>query len=145
MEKVVRAITLMGDKASSLGALLSAMGCAMCFPAIATLGAAVGLGILSRWEGMFINSLLPAFATAALLLHALGWYAHRQWYRSLAGMIGPALLLLSLYPWFRYGWSSYVTYFALAMMVAVSIADMLIPVSRRCDAQCEPPASGETE
>jgi len=145
MQKIVRAVTLMGDKASSLGALLSAAGCAMCFPAIATLGATMGLGFLSRWEGLFINSLLPAFAVTALLLHALGWRAHRQWHRSLAGMIGPALLLLSLYPWFRYGWSTYVTYFALAMMVTVSIADLLIPASRRCDAQCEPPASGETE
>ncbi len=125
--------TRLGDKAGSLGALVSAMGCAMCFPAIASLGAAVGLGFLSRWEGLFVNTLLPVFAWLVLAIHALGWVAHRQWRRSLLGMIGPVLLLLSLYPWFRYRWSTYVTYAALGLMVAVSILDLLSPASRRCD------------
>lgn len=123
-----------GDKVSSLGALLSALGCAMCFPAIASLGAAVGLGFLSQWEGLFVNTLLPAFAWLALIINTLGWLSHRQWHRSLLGMIGPVLLLLSLYPWFKYGWSSYVTYAALGLMVAVSIWDLLSPAHRRCTA-----------
>jgi mercuric ion transport protein len=49
VETLVRLITRIGDKVGSLGALVSAMGCAMCFPAIASLGAAVGLGFLSQW------------------------------------------------------------------------------------------------
>ncbi|MFP5305176.1 MAG: MerC family mercury resistance protein, partial [Gammaproteobacteria bacterium] len=70
--------------------------------------------------------------------NALGGFAHRQWHRSLLGMAGPALLLLSLYPWFRYGWSSYVTYAALALMVAVSVWDLVSPAHRRCDeARCD--------
>ena len=55
MEMLIQLLTRFGDKISSLGALLSAMGCAMCFPAIASLGAAVGLGFLSQWEGLFVN------------------------------------------------------------------------------------------
>ncbi len=116
--------TRLGDKTGSLGALVSAAGCAMCFPAIAGLAAAVGLGFLSRWEGLFVNTLLPAFAWLVLAAHVLGWFAHRQWHRSLLGMIGPVLLLLSLYPWFKYGWSSNVTYAALGMMFVVSIWDL---------------------
>lgn len=128
-----------GDKIGSLGAVVSAMSCAMCFPAIATLGAALGLGFLSQWEGIFLSTLLPLFAVWVLVLNALGWISHRQWHRSLIGMIGPTFLLLSLYPWFQYGWSSYVTYAALGLMIAVSIWDLVSPANRRCGpAECKP-------
>lgn len=136
-------ITRIGESSGALGALVSAMGCAMCFPAIASLGAAIGLGFLSHWEGLFINTLLPAFAWLVLLLHALAWLAHRQWQRSVLGMLGPTILLLSLYPWFKYAWSSYATYTGIGLMLAVSIWDLLWPANRRCDgAQC---ASGDSK
>jgi len=127
------ALARIGEKTGSLGALVSAMGCAMCFPAIASLGAAIGLGFLSRWEGLFINTLLPGFAWLALLINALGWFSHRQWQRSALGMLGPTILLLSLYPWFQYGWSSYATYTGIGLMLAVSIWDLFSPANRRCD------------
>ncbi len=96
------------------------------------------MGFLSQWEGAFINTLLPAFAWMALVINALGWLSHRQWHRSLIGMLGPALLLLSLYPWFQYAWSAKVTYAALALMVAVSVWDLWSPASRRCeDRHCD--------
>lgn len=126
-------ISRLGDKTGSVGALVSAMGCAMCFPAIASLGAAVGLGFLSQWEWLFVNTLLPLFAWLVLVIHALGWISHRQWHRSLLGMLGPTVLLLSLYPWFQYGWSSYATYTGIGLMVAESIWDLISPASRRCD------------
>lgn len=141
MIKPLGLLTRIGEKASSLGALVSAMGCAMCFPAIASLGAAVGLGFLSHWEGLFINALLPLFAWLALVINALGWFSHRQWHRSALGMLGPTILLLSLYPWFKYGWSSYATYTGIGLMLAVSLWDLLSPANRRCDPDgCELPA-----
>ena len=133
MENITRLLTRFGDKIGSLGALISAMGCAMCFPAIASLGAAVGLGFLSQWEGLFINTLLPLFAWIALVLNGLGWFSHRQLHRSVLGMTGPVLLLLSLYPLFQYGWSSYVTYSALGLMVCVSLWDIFSPANKRCN------------
>lgn len=129
----MRLLIRLGDKIGSLGALVSAMGCAMCFPAIASLGGALGLGFLSQWEGLFVNTLLPLFAWIALVLNGLGWFSHQQWHRSVLGMIGPILLLLSLYPWFQYGWSIYVTYSALSLMVAVSLWDIYAPANKRCD------------
>ncbi len=141
MTQFIQWVSRIGDKAGSVGAVVSAMGCAMCFPAIASLGAAVGLGFLSQWEGVFVNTLLPLFAGLALVINALGWFSHRQWHRSLLGMLGPAVLLLSLYPLFKYGWSAYVTYSALGLMIAVSIWDLVSPASRRCGPdECEVPA-----
>ncbi|WP_394697499.1 MULTISPECIES: organomercurial transporter MerC [Lysobacteraceae] len=136
----IRWIARLGDKAGSIGAVVSAMGCAMCFPAIASLGAAIGLGFLSRWEGLFVNTLLPLFAGLALVVNALGWLSHRQWHRSVLGMLGPVIVLLSLYPWFKYGWSSYATYAGLGLMVAVSLWDLVSPASRRCGpTHCDAP------
>lgn len=141
MNTVIAWVSRLGDKAGSLGALVSAMGCAMCFPAIASLGAAVGLGFLSQWEGLFINTLLPLFAWLALIINALGWLSHRQWHRSALGMLGPVILLLSLYPWFKYGWSSYATYTGIGLMIAVSVWDLVSPANRRCGPDgCELPA-----
>lgn len=126
------------DKVGSLGAVVSTMGCAMCFPAIAGLGAAIGLGFLARWEWLFVNTLLPLFAWTVLIAHVLAWFGHRQWARSALGVLGPILLLLSLYPWFRYGWSTYVTYSALSIMVAVSLWDLFRPVNRSCNIEVKP-------
>lgn len=134
MTSIVQWIVRIGDKVGSLGAVVSAMGCAMCFPAIASLGAAVGLGFLSQWEGLFISTLLPWFAVIVLVLQALGWFSHRQWHRSLLGMVGPTLLLLALYPWFQYGWSTALVYVALGLMVAISVWDLLAPANRHCPA-----------
>lgn len=117
----------------SLGAVVSAMGCAMCFPAIASLGSALGLGFLGQWEWTLIETVLPAFAILVLVINMLGYFAHKQWLRSLLGMVGPILLLLSLYPWFKYGWSAYVTYSSLVLMVVVSIGDLLYPANKRCN------------
>lgn len=37
-------MTRVADKAGALGSIVSAMGCGACFPALASLGAALGLG-----------------------------------------------------------------------------------------------------
>ena len=70
-------ITRIADKAGALGSVVSAMGCAACFPALASLGAAIGLSFLQEYEGLFISTLLPLFAVVALLANALGWLSHR--------------------------------------------------------------------
>jgi len=121
-----------GDNAGALGAFFSAAGCAMCFPALASIGAAVGLGFLSQWEGLFINTLLPAFAWLVIVSQVLGWFAHRQWRRSLLGLIGPGIVLLSLYPWWQYGWSTWSFYTGLSLMIAVGVWDLISPAHRHC-------------
>ncbi len=75
-------LTRAADKAGLLGSIVSAMGCASCFPAFASLGAAIGLGFLSPYEGLFVRILLPVFAGIALFANAIGWLDHRQWRRT---------------------------------------------------------------
>ncbi|MDA3869884.1 MAG: organomercurial transporter MerC [Gammaproteobacteria bacterium] len=138
MSSFIHLLSRIGDKSGALGAIVSTMGCAMCFPALAGIGAVLGLGFLSQWEGLFVNALLPLFALIALGANALGWLSHRQWQRSLAGIIGPVIMLLSLYPWFQYSWSSWTLYGGLALMLAIAVWDLLSPAHRRCGLEgCE--------
>lgn len=126
-------ITRIADKTGALGTVVSAMGCAACFPALASLGTAIGLGFLSEYEGLFITRLLPLFAALALLAYALGWLSHRQWHRSLLGMVGPAIVLAAMLLFFGNWWTTNLLYVGLALMVGVSIWDLLSPANRRCE------------
>mgnify|MGYP001561065322 CR=1 FL=1 len=140
MQGLMRILARMGDKAGALGTLVSAMGCAACFPAIAGIGAAVGLGFLSQWEGLFLDTLLPLFAGIALIANILGWFSHRQCLRALLGMIGPVMVLATMYPLWDYWWSTYLLYGGIAMMLATSLWDLFSPANRRCaDGGCEAP------
>ena len=71
LNNVLSVLSRISDKTGSVGAVIAAMGCASCFPAIATLGASLGLGFLSQFEGLFINTLLPIFAIVALVASIL--------------------------------------------------------------------------
>ncbi|HDV9492094.1 TPA: organomercurial transporter MerC, partial [Enterobacter hormaechei subsp. steigerwaltii] len=113
-------MTRIADKAGALGSVVSAIGCAACFPATASLGAAIGLGFLQEYEGLFISKLLPLFAVVALLANALGWLSHRQWHRSLLGMVGPAIVLAAMLLFFGNWWTANLLYVGLALMVGVS-------------------------
>ncbi|HAW22186.1 hypothetical protein LCGC14_0114390 [marine sediment metagenome] len=66
-------MTRIADKAGALGSVVSAMGCAACFPVLASFGAAIGLGYLSQYEGLFISRLLPLFAALALMVGVSIW------------------------------------------------------------------------
>lgn len=92
----MKAMTSLADKAGSLGTLVSAAACLACFPALASLGAALGLGALAQYEALFVTRLLPLFAMAALLANGLGWFSHRNWRRSALGMVGPAVVLAAI-------------------------------------------------
>lgn len=134
----MRLISL-ADKSGTLGAIIAAMGCASCFPAIAALGASIGLGFLEHFEGLFINKLLPVFAGIALAANIFSFISHRIWYRLLAGIAGPLMVLATLYLFWTDNWSTYLFYAGLAVMLVVSIWDMVSPPRKVCSS-CELPA-----
>ena len=87
-------ITRVVDKAGVIGVIVGSFSCALCFPAAASLGAVIGLGFLSQWEGLFVHWLIPIFAAVALLANLAGWFSHHQWRRRLLGSVGPGLALV---------------------------------------------------
>ena len=136
--------TRIADKAGFLGTFISAMGCEACFPALASLGAAVGLGFLTRWESLFITTLIPLFALLALGANALGWRSHRQIRRLVLGLIGPLLVLsAALLMRFSHMGTAPMLYVGLAFMLGVSVWDLVSPPVRRCaERTCQPSVDG---
>lgn len=131
-------LSRIGDKLGSLGALVSGMSCAMCFPALASVGAAVGLGFLAAWERLFLTTLIPLFAGIALLANAVSWYHHRQWFRGLLGILGPVLVLAGVAPFVLglgqlVGYANFAFYPGLALMLAVAVWDLARPANRQCN------------
>ena len=124
------------DKTGVLGAIVSSMGCAMCFPAMAGIGAAIGLGFLSQWESTFVHVLIPVFALLALLANALGWFSHRQWQRSALGSIGPVMALIGWYAFIAgllpKNGARGVLYAGLVVMLLAGVWDLVAPARRRC-------------
>jgi len=120
------------DKSGVIGTILAATGCASCFPALGTLGSSLGLAFLSQYEGLFINTLLPIFAWIALVASVLSFLAHRLWLRLIAGITGPTMVLLSLYPLWQYNWSTYLFYTGLVVMLLVAIWDLISPARKTC-------------
>jgi len=119
------------DKLGVLGSLVSGMGCALCFPALASLGSTIGLGVLAPWERLFVTTLLPLFAAIALAANIVNWFGHRRWYRGAVSVLGPLLVLASLFPLWRFAWSAYTFYVGLALMLAVAVWDLASPPRRR--------------
>ena len=120
------------DKVGSVGALVAAMGCAACFPALASLGASIGLGFLSAYEGVFINKLLPLFALIVLVSNLVAWVSHRDYIRLIWGLLGPLMVLATLYLFWTDNWSTYMFYTGLVLMLAVSIWDIISPPTKTC-------------
>ena len=120
------------DKTGVVGVLLASMGCAACFPALGVLASTLGLGFLAQFEGMFINTLLPVFALIALGATVISFLSHQVWLRLIAGVAGPTLVLLTLYPLWTYDWSTYLFYFGLIHMLAVSLWDIFFPAKKAC-------------
>lgn len=131
-------ITRVADKAGALGSIVSAASCPGCFPALAGLGTAMGLGFLAGYEGLFIDTLLPLFAAVALIANALGWLRHRQWHRSVLGMIGPAMVLAVALLFVGQWWAADLLYAGLALMFGVSLWDLFSPANKHCSSDgCE--------
>jgi mercuric ion transport protein len=85
---------------------------------------------------------MPLFAAIALVANALGWLNHRQWHRSVLGMIGPTLVLGALGWLGGEGWPVSLLYAGLGLMLAVSVWDLLWPTNHRCAPDgCELPAA----
>ncbi len=115
------------DKISAGGVWFAALSCSACFPALGALASALGIGVLSEYEGIAITILLPLFALLALIANIMSAIQHKKLLRGVLGVLGPALILLTLYPLWQYSWSTYLFYFAICLMVIMSLLDIVKP------------------
>jgi mercuric ion transport protein len=128
MGKIVRVL----DKVGVIGVVIAALSCALCFPALGALAATLGLAFLSQIEGVAINHLLPIFVAIVLAANGYSWIRHRVHWRGLVSILGPTAILATLYPLWKFSWSTYMFYAALVLVVVVSIADLIWPTYNAC-------------
>jgi mercuric ion transport protein len=119
------------DKIGIGGVWIAALSCTACFPALGSLASALGLGFLSSLEGIAVNSLLPIFATLALLVNMYNWYRNKSHVRGALSIVGPIAVLLTLYPLWQYDWSTYLFYFGISLMVIMSVLDIAKPTKEQ--------------
>ncbi|MDE2054104.1 MAG: MerC family mercury resistance protein [Xanthomonadaceae bacterium] len=135
-------ITRVADKAGVVGTIVGSFGCAACFPAAATIGAAIGLGFLVQWEGLFARFLIPIFAIVALLANLAEWSPRHQWQRVLAGSVGPAMALIGAFGLMgvfgmTHGFLAAnvargTFYTGVIIMMLAALWNLVCPVNRRC-------------
>ena len=115
-----------------LGLFASALGCAVCLPVLASLGAALGAGVLSPYEGVLLHQVLPALAAIALLANGLGWWGHRQWARSVVGVAGPAVVLAAASGSLDSAWAATALYAGLGLMAVSAMWNLFRPACAPC-------------
>ena len=118
--------TRVAGSGGTIGAILAAMSCTACFPALASLASALGLGFLSRFESVSIHYVLPLFALIGLAANVIGGLRRRSWVRMVLGIVGPLLVLAAALLMATYGLpTEWLLYPGLALMIAVAIWDLM--------------------
>ena len=83
------------EKVGSIGAIMGALACPICFPKLALVGLAVGLGVLAPYEGYMAKGVQVLFVVA--LIGQIAAYRQHQnrWLLSLSALV--TVLLFSGY------------------------------------------------
>ena len=126
------ALTRTVGKTGVIGAIIASFGCAACFPALGSLGAAIGLSFLSQYESPFIRYILPLSALIVLAANLSSGLRHKTWVRLALGVIGPVLVLIAaLLMSLRGIRAEWLLYAGLALMIGISILDLASPPGQR--------------
>jgi mercuric ion transport protein len=117
------------EKVGSIGAVIGALACPICFPKIAVLGAAVGLGVLAPFEGYLAKGVQALFLIA-FIGQLMAFRQHRNhWLLALS-----LLTTLLLFSGYYVVASSLLLQLSLCGLVISSL--WLVIEQRRC-ADCE--------
>jgi len=116
------------EKVGTSGAILAALACPICFPKLALIGAALGLGVFAPYEG-YVALAVQALFVVAFAGQWLAFRRHRnRWLLVLSG-VATLLLFVGFYVFP----SAVLLQIALAGLAAASV--WLVVESRRC-AKC---------
>lgn len=126
------------EKLGTFGAVLAAILCPICFPKLALIGAALGLGALAPFEGWFAVA-SQVFLILACIGHLLIYRRHRnKWVLALA-ILGTLSVLGTL--WFHY--VEALVYIGLLAVVAAAIWGVF--AMRKCFTCAASPSKPATE
>jgi len=118
-------VTTIASGGGTLGAIFAAMSCVACFPALASLASALGLGFLGQFEGSSIRYVLPLFALIGLAANVIGGLRRRSWMRMVLGIVGPLLVLAAALLMATYGMpTEWLLYPGLILMIVIAIWDL---------------------
>jgi mercuric ion transport protein len=110
----------------TIGSIIAAMSCAACFPALASLASAIGLGFLSQFEHISIHYILPLFALIGLAANVIGGLRRGAWARMVLGIIGPLLVVAAAILMATYGMpTEWLLYPGLSLMIVIAIWDLM--------------------
>ncbi len=109
------------DKIGSMGMLLTALACPVCWPLFAGLGSALGLGVLAPWEGIMMDYVFPPFVVVALVGTLLSYRNHRKLMPTILG-VGSALLVLY---GFYVGWQLMLMYIGIFGLLISTVLSFL--------------------
>lgn len=128
------------EKIGTGGAIVAALACPICFPKIALIGAALGLGALAPYEG-YLAIGVQALFLLALIGHVVAFRQHRN-IRLLAFA---AAATLTLFAGFYVIPSSALLLAALGGLIAASIWHVVaMRRCRTCASEATPKSTGET-
>lgn len=118
--------TRVASSTGTIGAIIAAMSCTACFPALASLASALGLGFLSQFESISIRYVLPLFALIGLAANIIGGLRRRGWVRMVLGFVGPVLVLAAALLMAIYGMATeWLLYPGLLLMIVIAIWDLV--------------------
>ena len=113
------------DKIGSLCSLAAAAACPVCFPMLAVVGSALGLGVLHPFEGK-VFLVFQLLVIVALLGSVTAYFNHRKILPLLIGVISPCLVFFALYIHFH----PVIIYSGLSGLAVASVMNMI--ARRRC-------------
>ncbi|WP_114228209.1 MULTISPECIES: MerC family mercury resistance protein [Sphingomonas] len=118
--------TRVAGSTSTVGAIIAAMSCTACFPALATLASALGLGFLSQFESISIHYMLPLFALVGLVANVLSGMRRRSRVRIVLGVVGPSLVIAASLLMATYGMATeWLLYPGLMLMIGLALWDLM--------------------
>lgn len=117
--------TRVAGSGGTIGAIIAAMSCTACFPALASLASALGLSFLGQFEGVAIRYVLPLFAFIGLAANVIGGL-RRGRVRMALGLVGPLLVLAAALLMAAYGMpTEWLLYPGLVLMIATAMWDLM--------------------
>jgi len=116
------------EEIATVGALLAAAACPACFPMLAVVGTALGLGIFRPFEG-WVFIVFQTLVVLASVRTVLSFLRHRRLIPLIVGLSGPLLVFFALYFWFN----QFLLYLGLFGLIVASVLNFL--GNRQC-ARC---------